>query len=241
MTCAKKDEPGTEPILAVSQGTHLVSAARFPARRHGLMVPKTADGRVLFAIPWHEQVVIGTTDNPVPESSTEPKALDQERAYLFEHVKKYLSVELTPVNGAEYLVRTAAAGEESRSKEYRRASRDHTILISPSKLITITGGKWTTYRRMGEDVINRAAEVGGLQPRKSRTSDMSFMAGPRGWPGCPIGSAFMAATCRSCGHWGRTVASPGLPFTRRKVCGECRRRWLARWKMCWRGGFGRCS
>ena len=173
----QKDEPGTDSILAVSQGTHIVLPRAFLPGDAALMVPKTADGRVLFAIPWHEQVVIGTTDNAVPDSDTEPKALEQERDYLFEHVKKYLSVELTGQkvlsiwSGQRPLVKKAGA------KSTAALSRDHTILISPSKLITITGGKWTTYRRMGEDVIDRAAEVAGLKSAPSRTADLRL----HGW------------------------------------------------------------
>ncbi len=146
-----------------------------------LMIPKTADGRVLFAIPWHEQVVIGTTDNPVPTASLEPKALDQEREYLFEHVRKYLSVPLSGErvlslwSGQRPLVKKAGA------KNTAALSRDHTLLISKTKLITITGGKWTTYRRMGEDAVNRAAELGGLNPVNSRTADMK-LHGAQGAP-----------------------------------------------------------
>ncbi len=173
----QKDEPGTAPILAVSQGTHLVLPQVFLPGDTALMVPKTADGRVLFAIPWHEQVVIGTTDNAVPQSDNEPKALSQERDYLFEHVKKYLSVELTGQkvlsiwSGQRPLVQKAGA------KSTAALSRDHTILLSPSKLITITGGKWTTYRRMGEEVIDRAAELAGLKTAPSRTSNLKL----HGW------------------------------------------------------------
>lgn len=173
----RKDEAGTEPILAVSQGTHLVLPRAFLPGDTALMIPKTADGRVLFAIPWHEQVVIGTTDNPVPESSTEPKALDQERAYLFEHVKKYLSVELTGERVLSIWSGQRPLVKKSGAKSTAALSRDHTILISPAKLITITGGKWTTYRRMGEDVINRAAELAELKRVPSRTADMRL----HGW------------------------------------------------------------
>ncbi len=171
------DEPETEAILAVSQGTHLVLPRNFLPGETALMVPKTSDGRVLFAIPWHEQVVIGTTDNAVRQSDSEPKALDVEREYLFEHVRKYLSPELTADkvlsiwSGQRPLVRKAG------TKSTAALSRDHTLLVSRSGLITITGGKWTTYRRMGEDAINRAATVAKLPSSTSRTADLRL----HGW------------------------------------------------------------
>ena len=173
----RMDEPNTETILAVSQGTHLVLPRSFLPGNTALMIPKTSDGRVLFAIPWHEQVVIGTTDNAVRQSDSEPKALDAEREYLFEHVRKYLSPELhadqvlSIWSGQRPLVRKAGA------KSTAALSRDHMILISPSGLITITGGKWTTYRRMGEDAINRAATVAQLPSAPSKTASLRL----HGW------------------------------------------------------------
>ncbi len=173
----RMDEPNTEAILAVSQGTHLVLPRSFLPGDTALMVPKTSDGRVLFAIPWHEGVVIGTTDNAVRQSDSEPKALDAEREYLFEHVRKYLSPELTADqvlsiwSGQRPLVRKVGA------KSTAALSRDHTILISSSGLITITGGKWTTYRRMGEDAINRAATVAQLPSAPSKTAGLRL----HGW------------------------------------------------------------
>ncbi len=173
----KMDEPKAEPILTVSQGTHVVLPRRYMPGNSALMIPRTSDGRVLFAIPWHDHVVVGTTDDPVPKSDIEPKAEGGEREYLFEHIERYLTPKLTSGDiqsvwsGQRPLVRKAGA------KNTAALSRDHTILISPTKLITVTGGKWTTYRRMGEDAVDRAAQVANLPRSRSRTAELKL----HGW------------------------------------------------------------
>jgi glycerol-3-phosphate dehydrogenase len=165
------DSPQANKILTVSQGSHLVLPREFLPSDSGLMIPRTSDGRVLFAIPWHGRVVVGTTDDPVPEPAYEPRAMPDERAFLLEHVGRYLGRRPSPHeilsmwSGQRPLVRRAEASSTAA------ISRDHTILISPSKLITITGGKWTTYRKMAQDAIDR---IGGSP---SRTADLRL----HGW------------------------------------------------------------
>src|SRR4051794_24389371 len=173
----RMDEVESKRIVTVSQGSHLVLPKEWLPGDYALMLPKTSDGRVLFAIPWHDHVVIGTTDDPVSESSLEPTAREAERTYLAEHVSKYLSRTLVSSDvcsiwsGQRPLVRKDGTTNTSA------LARDHTILTSSTKLITITGGKWTTYRKMGEDVINRAAVIAGLPVSPSRTADMRL----HGW------------------------------------------------------------
>lgn len=173
----KADEPKAEPILTVSQGTHVVLPRHYLPSNSALMVPRTADGRVLFAIPWHDHVVVGTTDDPVPRSHIEPKAEKSEREYLFEHIERYLTPKLTSSaiqsvwSGQRPLVRKAGA------RNTAALSRDHTILISRTKLITVTGGKWTTYRKMGEDAVDRVAELANLPRSRSRTAGLKL----HGW------------------------------------------------------------
>ncbi|MFL6416048.1 MAG: glycerol-3-phosphate dehydrogenase/oxidase [Bryobacteraceae bacterium] len=173
----RSDEPKAEPILTVSQGTHVVLPRRFLPSDSALMIPRTADGRVLFAIPWHERIVVGTTDDPVGQSDIEPRARKSEREYLFEHIERYLTPKLTNDDiqsvwsGQRPLVRKTGA------KNTATLSRDHTILISPSKLITVTGGKWTTYRKMGQDAVDRAAQVANLPRSPSRTAALRL----HGW------------------------------------------------------------
>jgi glycerol-3-phosphate dehydrogenase len=163
-------------LLAISQGTHFVLPHSFLPGRAALMVPKTADGRVLFAIPWHGSTLVGTTDEPVDRASAEPRSMSSERSFLFEHIDRYFgrrpkTEEIFSVwSGLRPLVRKGH-GKTSR------LSRDHTVLVSKSGVVTVTGGKWTTYRRMGQDTIDHAVEVAGLPKVASRTLDLKL----HGW------------------------------------------------------------
>lgn len=163
-------------LLAISQGTHFVLPRSFLPGSTALMVPKTADGRVLFAIPWHGATLVGTTDEPVERIPDEPRAMASECRFLLDHITRYLDRRPKPEeilsmwSGLRPLVRKSG-GRTSQ------LSRDHTILVAPSGLITVTGGKWTTYRRMGQDTIDRAIKVASLPPRKSATLEMKL----HGW------------------------------------------------------------
>ncbi|MEO6910909.1 MAG: glycerol-3-phosphate dehydrogenase/oxidase [Edaphobacter sp.] len=170
------DGVAAKSLLAVSQGTHFVLPHSFLPGSRALMIPKTADGRVLFAIPWHGSTIVGTTDVPVDRAVTEPRSMASEREFLFEHIARYFGRRpkgeeiLSMWSGLRPLVRKGG-GKTSK------LSRDHTILVSKSGLVTVTGGKWTTYRRMGEDTIHRAADVAGLAKTASRTLDLKL----HGW------------------------------------------------------------
>lgn len=172
----KMDGSAGGPLLSVSQGSHVVLPRTFLPGDNALMIPKTSDGRVLFAIPWHDVIVVGTTDEPVATSSMEPRAMDAELRFLMEYVTRYLGrrpavSEVKSVwSGLRPLVR---AGGGATSK----LSRDHHVFVSPTGLITITGGKWTTYRKMGEDTVNRACELHGLKAQASATKDLKL----HGW------------------------------------------------------------
>jgi glycerol-3-phosphate dehydrogenase len=163
-------------LLALSQGTHFVLPRSFLPGESALMIPKTADGRVLFAIPWHGVTVVGTTDEPVERASDEPRSLRAEREFLLAHITRYL--QRTPVasevlsvwSGLRPLVRKSGV-------KTSKLSRDHTILVSKSGLVTVTGGKWTTYRRMGQDTIDHAVEVASLPKRPSPTLELKL----HGW------------------------------------------------------------
>lgn len=165
-----------ESLLSVSQGTHFVLPASFLPTSNAMMIPKTSDGRVLFAIPWHGATVVGTTDEAVERASLEPRAMPSERRFLLDHIGKYLGRRpereeiLSMWSGLRPLVKKGGGATS-------KLSRDHTILVRPSGLVTVTGGKWTTYRRMGEDAINRAAEIGGLRKEPSRTKSLRL----HGW------------------------------------------------------------
>lgn len=177
----RMDQPEAAPLLAPSQGVHLVLPRAFLPGDSAILVPKTDDGRVLFIIPWHERALLGTTDTPVQDTPLEPKPLAQELEFLLDHAARYLSRDPAPSDvlsmfaGLRPLVK---AGEASSTAAL---SRDHTLIVSASGLVTITGGKWTTYRRMGEDAINRAAQVGNLPVRPSITKDLKL----HGWTDRP--------------------------------------------------------
>ncbi|MDX2111969.1 MAG: glycerol-3-phosphate dehydrogenase/oxidase [Verrucomicrobiota bacterium] len=171
------DDPTTPRMLALSQGIHLVLPRAFLPGDTALMVPKTADGRVLFCVPWHDCVVIGTTDTPVATAALEPRALQTERDFVMEHAALYLSKDPTADDvlsifaGLRPLVKTGDASNTAA------LSRDHTILIAESGLLTVTGGKWTTYRKMAEDVIDQAEMVAGVENKPCQTRTLPI----HGW------------------------------------------------------------
>ena len=171
------DDPGARPVVAVSQGIHLVLPRRFLPGDSAIMVPKTDDGRVLFAVPWHDRVVVGTTDTPRPAPVLEPRALDDERAFVMTHAKRYLTPDPAPGDVCSIYagMRPLVAGNPGEGTA--SLSREHAILVSESGLVTITGGKWTTYRKMAEDVVDRVEECLGIAHRPCPTPDMKI----HGW------------------------------------------------------------
>jgi glycerol-3-phosphate dehydrogenase len=166
------DDPEARPMVRPSQGVHLVLDRSFLPGDSAVMVPHTDDGRVLFAIPWHGRTVVGTTDTAVPRADLEPRALEEEIAFLLEHAARYLSKDpsradvLSVFAGQRPLV--ASEDEDSTAA----LSRDHTINISRSGLVTVTGGKWTTYRKMAEDTVDHAVVIGGLEDRPCVTRSL---------------------------------------------------------------------
>lgn len=174
-TVRRMDDAAAKPMVTASQGIHIVLDKEFLPGDVAIMVPKTDDGRVLFAIPWNDSVVVGTTDTPVDEVSAEPRPLKEELAFVLRHAARYLTKDPTSAD-----VRSAFAGlrplvggpdEEGGTAAL---SRDHTLHISSTGLVTITGGKWTTYRKMAEDTIDQAATLAGLPDRPSPTKTLSI-------------------------------------------------------------------
>lgn len=167
------DEPGKKKTVVPSQGVHIVLDSSFLQSDSAIMIPRTNDGRVLFAVPWHGKVVVGTTDHMVDEASIEPRALEDEVEFIMSTASKYLERAPTrkDVKSIFAGLRPLAAPEEEGEKT-KEISRSHKILVSLSGLVTITGGKWTTYRAMGEDVINKAALLAGLEEKNCVTEHM---------------------------------------------------------------------
>lgn len=189
----------SKPVVALSQGIHLVLARRFLPSDTAMMIPKTRDGRVLFCIPWHGHTLVGTTDTPIQKAELEPKALAHEIDFVLETAGEYLTQKptlddiLSVFAGIRPLVQAGAA------KSTASLSRGHTIEIDQAGLLSITGGKWTTYRRMAEDAVNQAADLAGLEHRPSKTDELRI-SGP---------------TAASALHSERL--HPDLPYTRADV------------------------
>ncbi|ADV66334.1 glycerol-3-phosphate dehydrogenase/oxidase [Deinococcus maricopensis] len=221
----RMDNPETPDMLSPSQGVHVVVDRKFLPGDSAIMIPRTDDGRVLFAVPWHDHVVIGTTDTPVPEASLEPKPLPEEIEFILRTAGRYMDpaptrddvrsvyVGLRPLVKAET---TDGAGSTAQ------LSRDHVIRISDSGLVTLTGGKWTTYRRMGEDAVDRAARIAELPERLTVTPALHLHGWseddrPDHWKvygtDAPHVQALPGAT---------TPLHPDLPYTEAEV------RWAAR-------------
>ncbi|PKQ62288.1 FAD-dependent oxidoreductase [Labilibaculum filiforme] len=171
----KMDEPKARDIVKVSQGVHLVLDKEFVPGDHAIMIPKTSDGRVLFAVPWHGKVVVGTTDVSKETAELEPRALEEEVNFILETAGRFLAKapKRSDVKSVFAGLRPLAAptGEGKKTKEI---SRGHKIVVSKSGMVTITGGKWTTYRQMAEDVIDTVTKTGNFPEKKSITRNLKI-------------------------------------------------------------------
>lgn len=167
----KMDNPQAESLVTLSQGIHLVFDKDFLPSDTAIMIPRTDDGRVLFAVPWHNKVIVGTTDTPVAEARAEPVALQEEIEFIMQHIHRYLKKDPSYSD-----IRSVFAGlrplVKSNHKVTSAISRDHHISVSESELISITGGKWTTYRKMAEDVMEIAMHKAGLPVTECKTQDI---------------------------------------------------------------------
>ncbi len=170
------DDPRCAAGIRASRGVHLVLPREFLPSDHAIMVPHTDDGRVLFVIPWHGRTLVGTTDTEVVHADIEPRASDEDIGFILRNAGRYLAREprrediLSVFAGLRPLARPT--DEVVREAESKKVSREHAIEVSSSGLVTITGGKWTTYRRMAEQVVDVAMETVGLEPRQCITEDL---------------------------------------------------------------------
>ncbi len=167
------DNAAAPKSICVSQGVHLVLDKSFFPSQHALMIPETSDGRVLFAVPWHDKVVVGTTDTPVEQASLEPKALEKEISFILDTAAAYLTRKPTRADVLSVFagLRPLAAPKQGEQKT-KEISRSHKIMISDSQLFTILGGKWTTFRKMGEDMVTAIEKHLAWQQRKPATATM---------------------------------------------------------------------
>jgi glycerol-3-phosphate dehydrogenase len=171
------DDPGAAPLVSPSQGAHLVLDQSYFPGSSALLVPRTDDGRVLFAIPWHGRVLVGTTDTPMTDLPIEPRPLQEEITYLLGYLDRYFKRPprrddvLSIFAGLRPLLRGPAGAKTAK------LSREHAVTVSQSGLVTITGGKWTTYRSMAVDAVDHAAQTGALPQRASITAGLKL----HGW------------------------------------------------------------
>jgi glycerol-3-phosphate dehydrogenase len=175
----KLDDPDAPLLIAPSQGAHIVLDSSFLPGQTALMIPRTDDGRVLFAIPWQGRVLVGTTDTPMATLPPEPRPLQGELDFLLDHARRYLDRAPTRCDikslfaGLRPLIRPPGA----RGITTAKLPREHAVLVSQSGLVTIMGGKWTTYRAMARDTVDHAARVAGIPKRPCTTSSLKL----HGW------------------------------------------------------------
>jgi glycerol-3-phosphate dehydrogenase len=164
-------DPAAAPLVAASQGSHVVLPRSFLPTDHALLIPETPDGRVLFAIPWHGHTLVGTTDVPIPRAPADPTATDAEIDFILETAGRYLA---TAPTRADVLATFAGVRPLVKGGAVRTSglSRDHLIRTEQPGLVTITGGKWTTYRAMAEDCVDVAARLADLPHRPCPTAEL---------------------------------------------------------------------
>ncbi|BDD03475.1 glycerol-3-phosphate dehydrogenase/oxidase [Aureibacter tunicatorum] len=172
------DDPSSPKTIRPSQGIHLVLDKKFLRGDKAIMIPKTSDGRVLFAVPWHDKVVVGTTDTPLDDIDLEPRALESEINFVLETASNYLA----SVPSREDVLSVFAglrplAAPQKGDESTKEISRKHKITVSLSGLVSILGGKWTIYRKMAEDTVDKAAMIAGLEDKACITKDLPI----HGW------------------------------------------------------------
>ena len=174
------DQRATAAMVAPSQGVHIVVEREFLQADVGLMVPKTADGRVLFAVPWLGKVILGTTDTPRHDLDREPLPFKEEVDFILSESARYLrrAPSRSDVKSVWVGLRPLVKPQDDDGESTKGLSREHTVRVSRSGLVTVTGGKWTTYRAMAEDVLDKCAELALLKPSpKGVTTHLKLIGG----------------------------------------------------------------
>jgi glycerol-3-phosphate dehydrogenase len=224
---ARMDNPASKPTIRPSQGVHIVLDRSFLNSDSAIMIPKTSDGRVLFAIPWYNEVVIGTTDTPIDKISLEPVALEKEINFILKTAELYM---VNPPCRDDILCVYAGlrplAADPDNPHSTKEVSRRHKITLSSSGLLSIVGGKWTTYRRMAEETIDRAVKEGFLEKRKCLTSDLKLTSLSKDNSAGRLhiygeGSAEIIKMTDENPGLGLPL-HPGLPYTKAEIIWICR-------------------
>jgi glycerol-3-phosphate dehydrogenase len=170
----KFSDNNSKNMIAPSQGIHLVFDKKFLNSDDAIMIPKTSDGRVLFAIPFHNKTLVGTTDTPIEKAELEPQAFENEIEFILETAKNYLTKSPKREDILSIFVGIRPLVKFTDAKNTAALSRDHTIEIDEANLLTIAGGKWTTYRAMAEDAVNQAIKLGYLPNKKCVTENLKI-------------------------------------------------------------------
>ena len=171
----KMNDKVYKKYIVPSQGIHLVFDKSFLPSDYALMVPKTSDGRVLFAVPWHDKIIVGTTDTLIKSHSLEPIALESEIEFVLETAQRFLAKKPTRADVlAVFAGLRPLAAPEKEGQSTKEVSRSHKIFVSETGLITITGGKWTTYRKIAEDIIDKAISEKKLPKKECKTEHLSI-------------------------------------------------------------------
>jgi glycerol-3-phosphate dehydrogenase len=223
----RMDNPLSRATIRPSQGVHIVLDSSFLQSSSAIMIPKTDDGRVLFAIPWYDKVVIGTTDTPLDIISLEPKALDQEIEFILRTAGRYLTrpPERKDVKCIYAGLRPLAANPDNPAAT-KEVSRRHKITLSSSGLLSIIGGKWTSYRRMAEETIDRGIKSGILEKKKCITKSFSFYPDNK-----PLKDVRLQIYGSQANEIERMIAdqpdlaeliNPRLPYTKAEIVWICR-------------------
>src|SRR3984957_13372712 len=173
----RMDDPESKTVIAASQGSHVVLPKSFLPGDTAIMVPHTPDGRVMFAVPWHDCVVVGTTDTAVDSIQLEPRPMDEEIGFILTNAAQYLSKQPNRSDALSVFAGLRPLVKVGDAKSTAAMSRDHTILISNSGLLTIAGGKWTTYRKMAQDAVDQAETMAGFEERRCTTEHLQI----HGW------------------------------------------------------------
>jgi glycerol-3-phosphate dehydrogenase len=170
----RMDDPDVAPAIRPSQGVHLVLDRSFLAGDAAIMVPHTDDGRVLFAIPWLDRVLVGTTDTPLEDTALEPVPMEDEIQFLLEHVRRYMERDPGRADVLSVFAGIRPLVAEGAGEDTAEISREHVLRVSDSGLLTIAGGKWTTYRKMAEDAVDMAQALGDLEIRPCVTRELNI-------------------------------------------------------------------
>lgn len=171
----RMDDESSPEMIVPSQGTHLVFDREVMGSDHALMIPKTKDGRILFAIPFQGSLIVGTTDTKLPSMPDEPVAQNSEISFILETLNPYLREPVSREDVRAVFTGVRPLVRSGESQDTSKIARNHVVRVSKgSSLVTVTGGKWTTYRQIAEDAVDRAAGVAGLESRPCETADHSL-------------------------------------------------------------------